>query len=168
MEQQTQTQAQNTPEQKSSKLVKAMVIGAVAGGALAMIDSTTRKKVLDNTNQAKETISQFAADVKENPSGTKDDLMERIQDTSAVLREAVASLRNIYEKANEDILDKVTDVQDDAKEAIAATKEAGEELQEAGDKIKQAKDEMVNDSDVSAANNTQTSSSNASPQNKTQ
>ncbi|KGX93231.1 hypothetical protein N781_12540 [Pontibacillus halophilus JSM 076056 = DSM 19796] len=137
-------QQQTNRETKSnSKLVRGMLIGAAVGGAVALLDRPTRTKVQERSNRAKETVGQFAKEVKEDPQGMKDELVNRVQGATETVKEAVEDFQTVYEKTTGEIAEKVNDVEQDSKEALSATKGIGEDLQEAGQKLKDAKEELT-------------------------
>lgn len=133
-------------EEKNSKLMKGIVVGAIVGGAVAMLDSTTRQKVKRATSNAVDSSKGLYTNVKENPSEFKNDWMDRIQSASEVLKEAVNDAQTLYEKVNDEVVDQVNQVKEDSSEVISSAKEAGEGLQEIGSKVKEAGQE-VTDSD---------------------
>ncbi|MFC5714015.1 hypothetical protein ACFPU1_14735 [Thalassorhabdus alkalitolerans] len=136
-----------------SKLVTAITVGALAGAAAVLIDSNTRSKVKGSTTQMKDSVAKVASDVKEDPAGTKDQMMDRVQEATNVLKEAVDGLQSLYDKANDELFDKVSEVKEDTQEVISSAKEAGEDLQEVGSKVKEAKDELTGSDNQSAAEN---------------
>ena len=149
-------------KESSSKLIKGMVVGAVVGGALAMLDKTTRKKVGSTTSNMKDSTMGVVNQVKENPSGVMNDWQDRIKSASSVLKEAINDAQTLYEKVNEDVVEQVNQVKEDSSEIIATTKEAASELKGIGEKVKEAREEVTGDSTTSSTNNTATSNNNNS------
>ncbi|MER2170837.1 MAG: YtxH domain-containing protein, partial [Psychrobacillus psychrodurans] len=113
----TQTSYNNlsttTENDNNGKLLRGMIIGAVIGGALSMLDSTTRNKVTETTKNMKDSTMDMYSQVKNNPSEVKDDLQERLKSASSVLKEAISDAQNLYEKVNENIILPVTMVKDE-------------------------------------------------------
>ncbi|MGM0752673.1 MAG: YtxH domain-containing protein [Bacillota bacterium] len=150
-----------TSGEKNSKLLKGMVVGAVVGGAVAMLDKTTRKRVSSRTSNVKDSTMGMVAKVRENPSGIMNDWQDRLKTASTVLKEAINDAQSLYEKVNDDVIDQVNQVKEDSSEIIATTKEAAEELKEIGGKVKEAGEEVTGDS-TSSVNSTQPSTSSTS------
>lgn len=132
-----------TSGEKNGKLLKGMVVGAVVGGALAMLDKTTRKRVASNTSTMKDSTMGMVAKVKEDPSGVMNDWQDRLKTASTVLKEAINDAQSLYEKVNDDVIDQVNQVKDNSSELIATTKEAAEELKDIGGKVREAGEEVT-------------------------
>ncbi|WP_257140968.1 YtxH domain-containing protein [Bacillus sp. AFS015802] len=159
----------NTQAKRSGKLVKGMVVGAVVGGALAMLDKTTRKNVSTRTSDMKDSTMGMVAKVRENPSGIVNDWQDRLKTASSVLKEAITDAQSLYEKVNDDVIDQVNQIKEDSTEMIATTKEAAEELKDIGGKVKEAGEEVTGDSTSSptATSSTSTQENNVHPTNRT-
>ena len=142
----TQTSYNNlsttTENDNNGKLLRGMVIGAVIGGALSMLDSTTRNKVTETTKNMKDSTMDMYSQVKNNPSEVKDDLQERLKSASSVLKEAISDAQNLYEKVNENIILPVTLVKDESSEILSHAKEATTDLKDIGGKVKEAGEEV--------------------------
>ncbi|WLR58619.1 YtxH domain-containing protein [Guptibacillus hwajinpoensis] len=134
-------------EEKNGKLVKGILVGAIVGGAVAMLDSTTRNKVRSTAGNVKDSSRGFYTRVKENPGEVKDDWMDRIQSASSVLKEAMNDAQSLYEKVNDEVVDQVNQVKEDSTEVISTAKEAGEDLHEIGSKVKEAGQEVSDTSE---------------------
>ena len=142
----TQTSYNNlsttTENDNNGKLLRGMIIGAVIGGALSMLDSTTRNKVTETTKNMKDSTMDMYSQVKNNPSEVKDDLQERLKSASSVLKEAISDAQNLYEKVNENIILPVTMVKDESSEILSHAKEATTDLKDIGGKVKEAGEEV--------------------------
>ncbi|MGE7981555.1 YtxH domain-containing protein [Solibacillus sp. NPDC093137] len=142
----TQTSYNNlsttTENDNNGKLLRGMVIGAVIGGALSMLDSNTRNKVTETTKNMKDSTMDMYSQVKNNPSEVKDDLQERLKSASSVLKDAISDAQNLYEKVNENIILPVTMVKDESSEILSHAKEATTELKDIGGKVKEAGEEV--------------------------
>ncbi|MGR3765386.1 YtxH domain-containing protein [Rossellomorea sp. NS-SX7] len=147
-------------EKRSGKLVKGIVLGAVVGGAVAMMDKNTRKKISNNTSSMKDSTMDMVSKVKENPSGVMNDWQERIKSASSVLKEAINDAQKLYEKVNGEVIDQVNQVKDDSTEIIATTKEAAEDLKEIGSKVKEAGEEVTSEASQTSSASTSIPSSN--------
>lgn len=150
-----------TSSEKNGKLLKGMVVGAVVGGALAMLDKTTRKRVSSRTSNVKDSTMGMVAKVRENPSGVMNDWQDRLKTASTVLKDAINDAQSLYEKVNDDVIDQVNQVKEDSSEIIATTKEAAEELKDIGGKVKEAGEEVTGES-TSSVNGSQSSTSSTS------
>lgn len=126
----------------NGKLLRGMIIGAVIGGALSMLDANTRNKVTETTKNMKDSTMDMYSQVKNNPSEVKDDLQERLKSASSVLKEAISDAQNLYEKVNENIILPVTMVKDESSEILSHAKEATTELKDIGGKVKEAGEEV--------------------------
>ncbi|MEK5185308.1 YtxH domain-containing protein [Solibacillus sp. FSL W7-1324] len=141
----TQTSYNNlstTTENDNGKLLRGMVIGAVIGGALAMLDSTTRNKVTETTKNMKDSTMDMYSQVKNNPSEVKDDLQDRLKSASSVLKEAISDAQNLYEKVNTNIIQPVTMVTEESSEILSHAKDATTDLKDIGGKVKEAGEEV--------------------------
>lgn len=142
----TQTSYNNlsttTENDNNGKLLRGMIIGAVIGGALSMLDSNTRNKVTETTKNMKDTTMDMYSQVKNNPSEVKDDLQERLKSASSVLKEAISDAQKLYEKVNENIILPVTLVKDESSEILSHAKEATTDLKDIGGKVKEAGEEV--------------------------
>ncbi|MBM7663993.1 gas vesicle protein [Solibacillus kalamii] len=126
----------------NGKLLRGMVIGAVIGGALSMLDSNTRNKVTETTKNMKDSTMDMYSQVKNNPSEVKDDLQERLKSASSVLKEAISDAQNLYEKVNENIILPVTMVKEESSEILSHAKEATTDLKDIGGKVKEVGEEV--------------------------
>lgn len=142
----TQTSYNNlsttTENDNNGKLLRGMIIGAVIGGALSMLDSNTRNKVTETTKNMKDTTMDMYSQVKNNPTEVKDDLQERLKSASSVLKEAISDAQKLYEKVNENIILPVTMVKDESSEILSHAKEATTDLKDIGGKVKEAGEEV--------------------------
>lgn len=132
--------------EENGKILKCMVIGAVIGGALALLDSNTRNKVTATTKNMKDSTMDMYSQVKNNPSDVKNDLQERLKSASSVLKEAIRDAQNLYEKVNENIIVPVSIVKEESSEILSSAKEATTDLKEIGGKVKEAGGEVIDGS----------------------
>lgn len=132
--------------EENGKILKCMMIGAVIGGALAMLDSNTRNKVTATTKNMKDSTMDMYSQVKNNPSDVKNDLQERLKSASSVLKEAISDAQNLYEKVNENIIVPVSMVKEESSEILSSAKEVTTDLKEIGGKVKEAGGEVIDGS----------------------
>ena len=71
-----------------SKLLASIIVGAAVGGALSMLDRTTREKTIASTKRISETVSYYAAN--------REELQELIQ-------EKVTAAQSLYESASDNV-----------------------------------------------------------------
>ncbi|WP_173918101.1 hypothetical protein [Halobacillus sp. Marseille-Q1614] len=150
-----------TEEKKSKKgkLTLAITAGALAGGIAVLATPSARNKVKEKSSSTKNSVSQYVADVKSDPSGAKNDLMQRIQKTASITKEALNKIQKILDEQGKDIKEKVEDVTEESQEIVSTAKEAGEELKDVGDKVKEAKEELTDSAKDEAAASTESGSS---------
>lgn len=132
--------------EKNGKLIKGMMIGAVIGGALAMLDSNTRNQITTTTKNMKDSTVDMYSKVRNNPSEVKDDLQERLKSASSVLKEAISDAQDLYEKVNENILFPVSMLKEESSEILSNAKEVTTDLKEIGGKVKEAGEEVMDNS----------------------
>jgi gas vesicle protein len=132
-----------TGNEKNGKLLKGVVMGAVIGGAIAMLDSNTRNKVTSTTKNMKDSTMDMYSQVRNNPKEVKNDLQERLNTASSVLKEAINDAQNLYEKVNKNILGPVNQVKEDSSDILSNAKEVTTDLKDIGGKVKEAGEEVV-------------------------
>ncbi|WP_147802682.1 YtxH domain-containing protein [Alkalicoccus halolimnae] len=148
--------AETQQSKASTKLVTGMAVGALVGAAVVMFDSNTRTKVVDNAGSLKDSTMKKAGEIREDPGGTKDQVMERVQSATTILKEAVNDLQGLYNKANSEVFEQVNEVKEDAEKIISSAKEAGSDLEDVGEKVMDAKEELVSDSSENSQEDNQT------------
>ncbi|MER2007210.1 MAG: YtxH domain-containing protein [Psychrobacillus sp.] len=136
----------NTEEEKNGKLLKGLVVGAVIGAAIAMLDSNTRNKVTSTTKNVKDSTLDMYSQVRNNPGEVKNDLQERLKSASTVLKDAINDAQSLYEKVNENILAPVSQVKEDSSGIISSAKEITSDIKEISGKVKEAGEEVVDGS----------------------
>ncbi|MGP4078077.1 hypothetical protein [Halobacillus sp. K22] len=148
----TQNQNQNQPKRGGRKLPLAIITGAVIGGAFILIkDPQERQRLKEGSRSTKESVSGFASEVKEDPSGKKDDIMTRVKRVVNITNEAISTIQEVFNNQGKEITDKVQDIKEESEEIISTAKDAGEDLQDAGSKAKEAKEELTDSENEAAA-----------------
>lgn len=160
--------------ENSSKLLKGILIGGIVGGALMLLDSSTRRKITDTALNLKDSSVDMYSQVKENPSEVKEQMIDRFKSASDTLKEAISDAQTLYETVNENVFSKVTEVKDISSDALSTAKDATEELKGLGGKVAEAgsqlaeipsaamdssSNESSSGSSVSSANNTSSKNS---------
>lgn len=136
-------QQPTTKTRKSRKLPIAVITGAVVGGAIILIkDKDERQRLLNKTRSTKDSVSEYASEVKENPGAKKDSLVTKVKKIVEVANEVASTVQDVYNNQGKEIQHKVKDIKNESEEIIETAKEAGEELQEAGEHAREAKDEL--------------------------
>ncbi|MGR9048168.1 hypothetical protein ACQ4XT_06055 [Halobacillus faecis] len=142
-----QPQAQTTKKRGNKKLPIAILTGAIIGGAFILIkDPKERKRLKEGTRSTKDAVSDYASEVKEDPSAKKDDLVTRVRNVVNIVSEAAATVQDVFNNQGKEIADRAKDIKEESEEIINTAKEAGEDLQEVGDKAQEAKDELKENS----------------------
>ncbi|WP_240056639.1 hypothetical protein [Bacillus mesophilum] len=130
-------------QEQNSKLLKGILIGGMIGGALALLDSTTRNKVKDTALGIKETSSKMITEVKENPGEVKDQMISQFKSASNTLKEAISDAQKLYQRVNEDIFSNMDVVKEVSNDALEVAKDAKHDLKDIGSKVKQAGSEVM-------------------------
>ncbi|WP_226581972.1 hypothetical protein [Halobacillus litoralis] len=143
---------QTTPKKRGNKkLPLAILTGALIGGAFVLIkDPAERKRLKEGTRSKKDAVSEYASEVKEDPSAKKDDLVTRVRNVVNIASEAAATIQEVFNNQGKEITEKVKDIKEESEEIVSTAKEAGEELQDVGEKAQEAKNELTEDSEETA------------------
>ncbi|MGD6818365.1 YtxH domain-containing protein [Metabacillus sp. 113a] len=141
----TQVTIQDSKKQtaKNSKLVRRMIIGAVIGGAVAMLDSNTRKKVTKGATGLKDSTVGIVQNVKDNPGEVKNQFVSQFNTAKNTLESAIRDAQNIYESLNNGVFKKLNEAASTSQEAFENVKEAAEDVKEVGGKVAEAGSELT-------------------------
>ncbi|TFD99622.1 hypothetical protein [Jeotgalibacillus salarius] len=107
-----------------NKLPAGIIIGAVTGGILSMLDPGTRKKTADSLSKSKQSISYYSR----NPQELADRASQKADEWREIaekIQEDIAFLTDKYEE--------VKSLAPDLKETVQETKEAFTEEQQTGE-----------------------------------
>lgn len=129
--------------ENSSKLLKGILIGGIVGGALMLLDSSTRRKITDTALNLKDSSVDMYSQVKDNPSEVKEQMIDRFKSASDTLKEAISDAQALYETVNENVFSKVTEVKDISSDALSTAKDATEELKGLGGKVAEAGSQLA-------------------------
>ncbi|WP_100330014.1 YtxH domain-containing protein [Bacillus xiapuensis] len=132
-------------DQNQSKLMKGVIIGAAVGGALALLDSSTRSKVTETTKEMKDSTIHVVNRVKEDPSAVKNEWQERLQNAAAVLKEAIQDAQHLYKKVNRNVVGQVSQVTKESSEIVETAEEAAKELKGITSQVRKAGEEVRGD-----------------------
>ncbi|MBD1379546.1 YtxH domain-containing protein [Metabacillus arenae] len=138
----------NVQKKRKSKLVKGIVIGGIVGGAITLLDATTRNKVKNKAVGMKDSSVELYQYVRENPSEVKDQVVGQVKTATKKLEEAITDAQSLYERVNNNIISKVSDI----KQIPATAKEAKGELKGIGSKVKDAGSELSESVEVPEQN----------------
>ncbi|WP_409273660.1 hypothetical protein V1499_02935 [Neobacillus sp. SCS-31] len=128
--------------EKNSKLLKGIVIGGVIGGILTLLDSSTRNSLKETAVDLKNTSKNMFTEVKQNPTEVKDQMVSQFQQASNVLKEAIADAQKLYDRLNNDLFGKVSEVKDISKDALGTVMGFKGEVKEIGSKVAEAGSEL--------------------------
>ncbi|MGD6856353.1 hypothetical protein ACQCVO_14850 [Bacillus infantis] len=160
----------------NSKLLKGIVLGGIVGGALALLDTSTRNKVMGTATDLKDSSVKMFNEVKENPGEAKDNMISQFKSASSTLKEAISDAQKLYERVNNDVFGKVNefkgmsgDAKSNFQDAKSGLMDAKDDLMDIGSKVKDAGSELVEtpvggsgSSDSSSSSNSSDSSSSSS------
>ncbi|MBS2968775.1 YtxH domain-containing protein [Metabacillus sp. KIGAM252] len=154
----TQVTIQDSKRQKdkNSKLVRGMILGAIIGGAVSMLDSTTRSKVTKGAAGIKDSTVGIVQNVKDNPGEVKDQFVSQFNNARSTLESAIRDAQNIYESLNNGVFKKITEVAATSQEALNNVKEAAGDVKDVGVKVADAGSELTEP--LSQENETRSSS----------
>lgn len=128
---------------QNSKLMKGIVIGGIIGGALAMLDTSTRTKVKTKAMDLKDSSANLISEVRENPGDVKENMINQFKNASNTLKEAIKDAQSLYQRVNEDVFGNMDMVKEVSNEAMSTAKEAKSELADIGSKVKEAGSELM-------------------------
>ncbi|WP_180954966.1 hypothetical protein [Bacillus sp. V3-13] len=161
--------AQNTMDtEKNSKLLKGIILGGIIGGAVALMDSSTRSKVKGTVSNLKDSSMHMYEEVKQNPGEVKDQMINQFKHASNTLKEAIQDAQRLYEKVNEDVFSRMGEVKEISNDAMSTAKEAKNDLMGIGSKVAEAGSEIIEnplDAVKSGSNNNNMSNSSTNSNN---
>ncbi len=134
-----------TGKSYSSKLVKGVVVGAVVGGCITLLDNKTRSSVKRRAVTLKDSSANMINQVKENPQETKEKMVQQMKNASNLLKDAINDAKHLYERVNEDFFKQAEDVKSVTHDAKSTVEDAKSDLQQIGEKVKDATSEISKD-----------------------
>ncbi|WP_216824916.1 YtxH domain-containing protein [Bacillus sp. V59.32b] len=132
--------------ENNSKLLKGIILGGIIGGALTLLDSSTRNKVKTTAVDLKDSSVDMFSQVKENPGEMKEQMVQRFKNASDTLKEAISEAQNLYQIVNDDVFGKVNEVKGISTDALNTAKEATGELKEISSKVVEAGSKLTDSS----------------------
>ncbi|UOQ45013.1 hypothetical protein MUN89_03405 [Halobacillus salinarum] len=143
----TQNQTAQTKKGKK-KLPLAILAGAVIGGAFILIkDPQERRRLKQKTSQTKDTVSQYTSEVKEDPSGKKDEVLDRVRRTATVIKDVFSTVQEIIDNEGKELKQQAQTIKDDSQDMLSTAQDVKEDLKEVGDKTAEAKEELTTSSE---------------------
>lgn len=137
-----------TAEKQKKAKTGLIVAGIIAGASsLVLLNNNAREKVKDTSMNVKDSVSKYATTIKEDPNGTKDAIVTRIQNATEISKEAINKIQAILDTQVKDIKDTTKNVVEESKEVVSTVKDAQGELVDVKDSALEAKDELLSAKD---------------------
>lgn len=133
-------------------LVRGILLGAVVGGALALLSSSNRQNTKQSLTTAKSSVGGLVSEVAKDPSGKASQVIDQVKSASGIIQEVATDVQNVYEK----VAGEVDTVKEDVNKVVGTAQEAKSDLQSIGEKVVDAKDTALGQetsSDTSSSNN---------------
>ncbi|MFD1608751.1 hypothetical protein ACFSBH_14090 [Oceanobacillus luteolus] len=134
---------------KQKKAKKGLIVAGVIAGAssLVLLNSNAREKVKDTSKNMKNTVSKYATTIKEDPNGTKEAIITRIQNATEISKDAIEKIQAILDTQVKDIKDTTQHVVEESKDVMSSVQDAKGELADVKDDAVEAKDELLSAKD---------------------
>ena len=100
-----------------SKLLKSMLLGALVGGAISMLDRKTREHAMETTKKVKDSIVYYAKN-KEELQQLIEEKMEVVQTVYETATDNVSEMVNKFEEVKE-IPSTIQNMVNDTKQALS-------------------------------------------------
>ena len=134
---------------KQKKAKTGLIITGIIAGAssLILLNSNAREKVKDTSKNMKDSVSKYATTIKEDPQGTKDAIVNRIQNATEISKEAINKIQAILDTEVKNIKGTTQNVVEESKDVMSSVKDAQGELADVKDHAVEAKDELLSAKD---------------------
>lgn len=134
-----------------------VVTGLIAGAStFILMNKNAREKVVDTSKNVKDTVGQYATNITEDPQGTKDAIINRIQNATEISKEAMNKIQHILDTDLKEIKDTTQHVVQGSKEVMSTAKHTQDEIADIKDHVSDAKDELLSaKNDVKSNNNSE-------------
>lgn len=131
--------------ENQTKATKGLVVTGLVVGASSFIllNKNAREKVIDTSKSMKDTVGKYATNIKEDPHGTKDAIVQRIQNATEISKEAMDKIKNILDTDVKEMKGTTQHVVEESKEVMSSAKHTQDELADVKDYAVQAKDELL-------------------------
>lgn len=134
---------------KQKRAKKGLIVAGVIAGAssLVLLNSNAREKVKDTSKNMKDSVNKYATTIKEDPNGTKNAIITRVQNATEISKEAINKIQEILDTQVKDVKDTTKHVVEESKEAMSSVKDAQGELGDVKDRAVEAKDQLLSAKD---------------------
>lgn len=143
-----------TDNDRNGMLFKGMMLGAVIGGVFTLIDSSTRSRLKETAYDIKSTSQRVLNEAKENPGEMKEQMVSQFTEVTNVLKEVITDAQNLYERLNEDVFSRMSEMKEVSSGALGSVKDMKDDLKQIGSKIVDAGSELKGITSVSNAAST--------------
>ena len=135
--------------EKQKKAKTGLIVAGIIAGAssLVLLNSNAREKVKDTSKNMKNSVNKYAKTIKDDPNGTKNAIITRVQNATEISKEAINKIQAILDTQVKDIKDTTKNVVEESKEVVSSVKDAQGELVDVKDKAVEAKDQLVSAKD---------------------
>ena len=135
--------------QKQKKAKTGLIVAGVIAGvsSFVLLNSNAREKVKDTSKNVKDSVNKYATSIKEDPNGTKNAIITRVQNATEISKDAINKIQAILDTQVKDIKDTTKNVVDESKEVISSAKDAQGELADVKDRAVEAKDQLLSAKD---------------------
>jgi len=99
-----------------------LVAGTVAGASLLLLNPNARSKVKEKSTEVKDTVNKYATTIKEDPQGSKDAIIRRIQNATDTSKESISKIQGILDNRGKDIKETAKHAVQDTKHTASDTK----------------------------------------------
>ena len=81
------------------KATKGLIVTGLVAGASSFIllNKNAREKVVDTSKTVKDSVGKYTTNIKEDPQGTKNAIINRIQNATEISKEAMNKIQNILD-----------------------------------------------------------------------
>ncbi|KNH33451.1 hypothetical protein SZL87_08985 [Exiguobacterium indicum] len=117
-------------------LVTGMLLGALVGGLLTLLSSSSRQNTKQSLRGAKDSVSTLASSIKEDPSGKASQVINQVKSASSIIQEVASDVQNVYDKVNTEL----ETVKSDASTVKETVNETKGDLNAISNKVVEAKD----------------------------
>ena len=135
--------------EKQKKAKTGLIVAGIIAGAssLVLLNSNAREKVKDTSKTMKDSVNKYATTIKEDPNGTKNAIITRVQNATEISKEAINKIQTILDTQVKDIKDTTKNVAEESKEVMSSVKDAQGELVDVKDSAVEAKDQLLSAKD---------------------
>lgn len=135
--------------EKQKRAKKGLVVAGIIAGAssVVLLNSNAREKVKDTSKNVKDSVNKYATTIKDDPNGTKNAIITRLQNATEISKEAINKIQAILDTQVKDIKDTTKNVVGESKEVVSSVKDAQGEIVDVKDKAVEAKDQLLSAKD---------------------